>query len=881
MSHRRPEGLTPPLWFSAQFGTLLLLGPIPATLVAGVGSARHIIHKHEFASGLVSTATVMVATFAAGLLFNRLGGMPGYIEWWLTVLVATTVVGYCVVKGGLTFASRSIASRSVDRSWMQTTVHDLRNCLISASAAVLIVHAINQYLWGPLSFLVLPLAFVYWAVRDTARRDHFADQQEAVIESLEEGACVLDCDGRVTMWNAAIELMLKCPRGQAIGRSLTAAVPLLVDTTVAKAVDTPVAPGSDPRVLRLMLPAAVGATVLQVKIVSHRRGVTLVWEDVTDGSRADRELKQSEERLALMESSITDGLWEWDLRGQAVRFSAQWKSIVGLAPASTTGPPEEWFDRVHAEDLESLTHAIDTYLAGQSEELIHQHRLRHEDGTYRHVLCRGLAVRDGRQRPVRLGGSLTDVSDRTEAERPLGDTGSRDPLTGLNNRSVFVEALGHRLNALRKRQGGHFAVLFLDLDRFKVINDSLGHLVGDELLIEVSRRLESCLRDGDSLARLGGDEFAIFLNELRDEAQANAVAFRIQEAFRAAFLIGGREVFTSTSIGIAFSAFRYESPDDIMRDADTAMYHAKAKGRARFEVFDAHMHEQALDRIGLEKDLRQALRNNAFDVHYQPIVSLNSGVCVGFEAFVRWSRNGKAVSPATFIPVAEELGLMDALGTWVLRAACRSFAEWQRRFPESGFDCITVNVSPRQLVQQGFLGTVEGAIRDAELTPGHLRLEITETAVLSSLHSTAALLAELRNLGVKIYLDDFGTGHSSLSHLHQLPVDALKIDRSFVASLLLPDRPAIVESILALAYTLGTGVVAEGVEDELQALELERLGCRHAQGFLFSPPIPAAKIEELLASGEPIVASRRLMVDSAPSSQLPWANRPEAVALKG
>ena len=234
----------------------------------------------------------------------------------------------------------------------------------------------------------------------------------------------------------------------------------------------------------------------------------------------------------------------------------------------------------------------------------------------------------------------------------------------------------------------------------------------------------------------------------------------------------------------------------------------------------------------LEKDLRHALRSNDFDVHYQPIVSLSSGACIGFEALVRWTRDGELVSPTTFIPVAEELGLMDSLGTWVLREACRLFAEWQRRFPASGFDCITVNVSTRQLVQQGFVRTVQEAVRDADLTPGHLRLEITETAVVSSLHATVALLEELRDLGVKIYLDDFGTGHSSLSHLHQLPVDALKIDRSFVASLLLPERPAIVESILALAHTLGTGVVAEGVEDEVQALELERLGCRHAQGFL-------------------------------------------------
>jgi diguanylate cyclase (GGDEF)-like protein/PAS domain S-box-containing protein len=358
------------------------------------------------------------------------------------------------------------------------------------------------------------------------------------------------------MWNAALERMLKCPREQAIGCALTAAVPVLADTSVAHAVSAAIKQGSDPGVLQLMLPAAAGGAILRVQIISDPSGVMLIWSDVTDGSRVDNALKQSEERFALMESSISDGLWEWDLRAQVIRFSAQWRNIVGLAPTGTTGSPDEWFDRVHPEDLESLKRAVDAYLAGNSEELIHQHRLRHEDGTYRHVLCRGNVVRGPRRRAIRLGGSLTDVTDRAEAEQSLRDSGSRDPLTGLCNRAVFVEALGHRLTALKKRLGGHFAVLFLDLDRFKVINDSLGHLVGDELLIGVSRRLESCLREGDALARLGGDEFAIFLNELRDEAQATAIAFRIEDALSTAFPIGGREVFTSTSIGIAFSAFR-------------------------------------------------------------------------------------------------------------------------------------------------------------------------------------------------------------------------------------------------------------------------------------------------------------------------------------
>ena len=827
-------------------------------------------------SPVSSTWIAVAITVTSGLLFNRLVKVPNVSEWvWQAFVLTATVVAYGAVAACVTFASRSIASRSVDRSWMDTTLRDARNGVITASAVALLVHAVSHHQWGLLGFFVLPLYCVVRARHDATLRDQVSEHREAVIESLEEGVCVIDMNGCVTLWNAALEGMLNCPREQAIGRSLAGAVPMLADTSVANAVGVAIAGGSDSGVLRLMLPAAVGAAILQVKIVPNRRTVMLIWHDVTDRARTDSALEQSEARFALLESSISDGLWEWDLQGQVVRFSAQWRNIIGLPPTSTTGPPDEWFDRVHPEDRDLLKTAIDAYLAGHSDEFVHQHRIRHEDGTYRHVLCRGIVVHAVRRRPVRLGGSITDVTERTEAERSLRDSGSRDPLTGLCNRAVFVEVLRHRLNALKKRQAGQFAVLFLDLDRFKVVNDSLGHLAGDELLMSVSRRLESCLREGDVLGRLGGDEFAIFLHDLRDDKQANAIAFRIQDAFSTAFPIGGREVFTSTSIGIAFSDFRYDSPEEIMRDADTAMYHAKARGKARHEVFDARMHAQAIDRIGLESDLQRAVRCDDLEVHYQPIVSLNSGACVGFEALVRWTRDGKAVPPATFIPVAEELGLIEAIGSRVLREACRTFAGWQRRFPNSGFDCITVNVSTRQLVQPGFPRVVEEAVKDALLMPSHLRLEITETALLTSPQSTAVLLQKLRELGVKIYLDDFGTGHSSLSHLHQLPVDALKIDRSFVESLLLPDRPAIIESILALAYTLETGVVAEGVEDEVQALALERLGCRFAQGYLFSPAIPPARVEELLASGQSLVASRRLMVDRSPNSQLPWVGRAE------
>ena len=483
----------------------------------------------------------------------------------------------------------------------------------------------------------------------------------------------------------------------------------------------------------------------------------------------------------------------------------------------------------------------------------HEHRIRHEDGVYRRFLCRGVAMRTAGRKPDRIAGSLTDTTEQSIAQERLRSVGFLDSLTGLSNRAVFVEGLGRRLDECRRKGlTNGFAVLYLDLDRFKIVNDSLGHMVGDELLVAASRRLETCLRLGDALARLGGDEFAIFLNGLYDDAQANAIAGRIQEALSAPFSIAGREVFTTASIGIAFGPAHYTNPDEIMRDADTAMYHAKSRGKARHEVFDADMHARVRDRLSLENDLRRAVAGNDFEVVYQPIVSLASGMCVGFESLVRWNRNGEPVSPVTFVPIAEELGLIEPLGTWILQEACRTFANWQRQFPGAGLDCITVNVSSRQLVQQNFPRLVQQVVRQTGLRPADLRVEITETALMDRPGDAAAVLRELRDFGVKVYLDDFGTGYSSLSHLHKLPVDALKIDRSFVSSLLLPGRPAIVESILALARTLNTSVVAEGIESEVQSRELERLGCTHAQGYLFSKPLSKQAAEALIAANRPL-----------------------------
>jgi diguanylate cyclase (GGDEF)-like protein/PAS domain S-box-containing protein len=845
--------------FVIDFTSLLLFGPGPTMLVVAAGTIAHGLadsDRSRLPQRMLSNAvTIIVATQAAGFVHRALGGTMGHFIWPAQLVpIAAAVVVYCFIRCAAAEVLWPLVARaSINRSWHKCILLECPNYFIGAGLAAAIAEVIDHRMWQVLPAAAVPLYFAYRAYCEYASRLEEEHRRREVIESLDQGMSVVDHNGRITLWNDALERIAGCQREQALDRLLVDAMPALAHTELPRAISEALKTRSPQTLSHVGLPSAAGGRILQVKLLPVAGGVTLLWHDVTEKTRGEHALKRSEERLALAAEGANDGLWEWDLRTQELYLSGQWKAMMGLTTSASIGRPEEWTGRVHADDLGGLREALKVYLAGKADRFEHEHRIKHEDGTYRWFLCRAVAVRGAGQRVVRIAGSLTDTTDRAIAREQLRSAGSIDPLTGLRNRAIFVEGLGQRLDDFKqRRRGGRFAVLYLDLDRFKIVNDSLGHLAGDELLIAVSRRLESCLRQGDSLARLGGDEFVILLNTIGDEGQANAIAFEIQEALRSAVSVAGREVFTSASIGIAFGDTQHTSPDEIMRDADTAMYHAKAHGKARHELFDAAMHKRAQDRLSLENDLRHAVKNHDFEVVYQPIVFLATGMCVGFESLVRWTRDGKPVSPVTFIPMAEELGLIESLGTWILQHACRTFADFKKRFPACGLDFITVNVSSRQLLQQHFRLLVEQALDASGLKPCDLRLEITETALMDNPNEAAELLRQLRDFGVKIYLDDFGTGYSSLSHLHKLPVDALKIDRSFVNSLLLADRPAIVESILALARTLNTSVVAEGIEREVQARELERLGCTHAQGYLFSRPLSAGSVEELLTANEPL-----------------------------
>jgi diguanylate cyclase (GGDEF)-like protein len=392
-------------------------------------------------------------------------------------------------------------------------------------------------------------------------------------------------------------------------------------------------------------------------------------------------------------------------------------------------------------------------------------------------------------------------------------------------------------------------VLFLDLDRFKVINDSLGHAIGDQLLVGIARRLETCLRPGDTVARLGGDEFTILLEDVTDAHEVTVIAQRIQKELALPFNLGGYEVFTTASIGIAPSTIGYEHPDDILRDADTAMYRAKSLGKSRYEIFDKEMHTHAVNLLNLETDLRRALERREFAVYYQPIVSLETGVLQGFEALLRWRHPSHGfIAPAEFIPVAEETGLILPVGRWALEEACRQMREWQAQFPHAAEMYVSVNLSGRQFANPELCEQIREALETTGLKPEGLKLEITESVVMENIEKTIEMLRQLRALGVESSIDDFGTGYSSLSYLHHFPSTTLKIDRSFISRMGGADENAeIVRTILLLARNLGMCVVAEGVETESQLTQLQTLACDYGQGYLFSKAVNAAAIGRLLS----------------------------------
>ncbi len=669
-------------------------------------------------------------------------------------------------------------------------------------------------------------------------------------------AWMKDDRGRYVYVNAPFELTFSLPQAQVAGKSEIEVWSPEINRRIEEN-DREVLARGRPLQLEETLPGRDGNAqhwwILQFPVEDGRgqRFVGGLAVDASERRQAEAALRASEERYALAARSVNDGLWDWNLGTNEVYFSTRWKAMLGYEDAEVGTDPDEWFKRVHPEDTQKVKAALDDHLAGRTPVFESEHRMRHKDRGYRWVLSRGIAVRNGDQTAYRMVGAQTDTTQRKLAEERLIHDALYDPLTGLPNRTLFLDRLAHRIEHARRRKDPLYAVLFMDLDRFKVVNDSLGHLHGDELLVETAQRLGRSVRPSDTVARFGGDEFAVLLEEVSDVQGAVHVAERIQASLKVPVRLGGQEIVPSASIGIALSQTGYEKAEDVLRDADTAMYRAKSSGRARHEVFDHAMHSHAVKLLQLESELRRAIERGEFQVMYMPIVSLGEGRISGFEALVRWMHPERGlVSPFDFIGVAEDAGLIIAVDRLVLRAACRQLRDWQSRFDLPGLS-VSVNLSGKQFRNDDLVEQIEWVVKDTGLNGASLAVEITENVLIESTDAARSMLGRLRQRGIQIYLDDFGTGYSSLSYLQKFPIDTVKIDRSFVGRMGgKKEGQEIIRAIVMLAQNLGLKVVAEGVETSSQLAVLRALKAGYGQGFLFGKPMPADEAAAFLA-GEP------------------------------
>jgi diguanylate cyclase (GGDEF)-like protein/PAS domain S-box-containing protein len=600
--------------------------------------------------------------------------------------------------------------------------------------------------------------------------------------------------------------------------------------------------------------AEVNATLLCSK-QGEPSGTLITVRDIT-------ERKWLEEYLRLLESVVvnaneivmisqTEPTIEDPLSLRIVYVNDAFSRATGYSSGEVIGKTAQILLGANTEnsEVERIRQTLAQHEAVRSEVILYR-----KNGTEFWVDANMVPIRNEQGQVTHFVSVMREVTERKQVEEQLRRNAFHDSLTGLPNRLLFMERLSQMVSKVKEDSTYQFAVLFLDLDRFKVINDSLGHLVGDQLLVSIARRLEACINPGDTVARLGGDEFTLLLENFQDEAYATQVAEKVQQSLANSFAINGHEIFTSASIGITLSATaNFDRAEDLLRGADIAMYRAKAQGKACHEVFDTDMHTHVVGLMQLENDLRKAIERQEFELYYQPIVALATGKIMGFEALVRWTHPEQGViSPAKFVPIAEETGLIIPLGQWVLREACRQMKEWQRLFPQEPPLTISVNLSSRQFSQQSLIGQIRQILVDTGLDAHYLKLEITESAIMENTESAMDMLLQLKAMGIQLSVDDFGTGYSSLGYLYRFPMDLLKIDRSFISRVDIDgEKLELVRTIITLAWNLGMDVVAEGVETTKQLAQLKSLKCEYAQGYLFSKPLNSKAAEQLILEPHP------------------------------
>ena len=677
-----------------------------------------------------------------------------------------------------------------------------------------------------------------------------------VLENTSDVICVLRADGSFRYISPAVERVLGYPPEVLLGRVgfdyVHAEDKAFVAESFAQLLET----SGMHAPLQFRVRTKEGSSRHVEAIPNNRlddpilRGVVFTFRDHSDRVRVEEALREAEERYRTLVEQIpavtyidkvTDG------PDEPIYTSPQIEEMLGYTP-------EEWLEGhlwsecLHPDDKERVLTADGRFEAG-GEPFSEEYRLIAKDGSVVWVREEAVVTRNDAGEPQYWQGVIFDITERKNLEEELQHRAFHDTLTGLPNRALFSDRLRHAVERTR-RETGKIAVLLLDLDDFKLVNDSLGHSAGDELLVDVGERLLASLRTGDTAARLGGDEFAVLLENLADVDEAERVAERISDTLRPPFALGERETLVTASIGIAFdgTADTNKGPEELMRDADVAMYRAKRSGKARYALFEENMSARAMERLELIDDLLRALAREELALHYQPKVSLATGRIVGFEALLRWEHPERGLLlPERFVPLAEETGLIVPIGRWVLREACHTAREWQQQYPCDPPLVVCVNLSSKQLRDPDLFRDVHRIIRESDLEPSSLDLEITESVAMEDASATAATLEELHALGVRVIIDDFGTGYSSLSRLERFSVDYIKIDRSFVGRLDGESGAGVlVKAMIDLAHALGIEVVAEGVETAGQLERLREMGCGLAQGYYFSRPQPREAIQVLL-----------------------------------
>lgn len=569
------------------------------------------------------------------------------------------------------------------------------------------------------------------------------------------------------------------------------------------------------------------------------------YQDITERKEAEEALQKSETNLAEAQRMAHLGSWEWDIQSGESWWSDETFRIYGFKPKELLPTFEKFINVVHPDDRKLVKKTVEDALYGYGPYEF-EHRIVRPNGEVRVVYRQAEVVRGEKSEPLRMVGTVHDITEWKTLQGRLEYQAFHDPLTDLPNRKLFVDRLKQALKRT-ERQGSRVAVLFMDLDDFKVVNDSLGHETGDRLLVDVAERLCRFLRAEDTLARFGGDEFVVLVEDIEEPEEAVWVTQRLLEGLREPFILAGRELFIGASIGIALGDMSTKTPEDLLRDADTAMYQAKGD-TGGYCLYDPVMYEWVVQRLSLENNLRRAIEAEEFVVHYQPQVSLQTGEVWGVEALVRWDHPKRGLlRPSEFVPIAEQTGLIIPMGEQVLKEACRWAREWQSKYVSISPLMICVNLSTRQLRRMELANTVEETLQQTGVKPSALSLDVTETAYIGVLEDNIAALDRLKKIGVRISIDDFGMGYSSLSYLKRLPADTLKIDKSFVAGLATNiEDTALVRMVVDLAHTLGMKVVAEGVESQEQMAMLREMGCDIAQGFYVSTPLSPEAVSEFL-----------------------------------